>query len=188
MKKDSFTLIEFLIVIALIAILGAIIGTTAFRTIEKSRCSRVVSESKTIKNAALTYYTDTGIWPHPYLLDTPINPFLSNKNDLGNPVQGWNGPYVEKWSPHPWGGHVGWDNTIDLDNNGMLDGCVILDDDRPGTGENDNQGEIPRRAMVKIDEMLDDGNLATGFVQGDGLGLHAGVGELFIIVVRDGQP
>lgn len=179
--KKTFTLIELIVVIAIIAILSAIVAPSAFRAIEKSKCTRAIQEAKTIKTASLSYYADTGTWPPRYRLTTPLNPFLENPG-----VNGWNGPYVDKWNAHPWAGHIGWDPALDLDGSGANDGCVVFDDDRPGTGSSDNQGRIPTRSMVKIDEMIDDGNLATGDVQGDGQGLLSAIGELVILVVRDG--
>jgi general secretion pathway protein G len=172
------------VVIAIIAILAAIIAPNAFRAIEKAKIARAISETKTIKTAVLSYYSDTGTWPSRYRLTDTLNPFLTNPTG----VSGWDGPYVEKWNAHPWAGHIGWDPTIDLDHNGVIDGCVVLDDDRPGTSSSDNQGRVPRRSMIKIDEMLDDGNLATGYVQGDGEGLCAAMGELVIMLIHDGAP
>jgi len=183
MTERSFTLIELIVVIAIVAILAAIIAPNAFRAIEKTKISRAISDTRAIKTAALSYYADTGTWPPQYRLTNVLNPFLSNPG-----ISGWDGPYIEKWNPHPWAGHVGWDPTIDLDNSGIVDGCVVLDDDRPGTSSSDNQGRIPRGSMIKIDEMIDDGNLATGYVQGDGQGLHAAVGELVIMLINDGAP
>lgn len=180
MTKHGFTLIELIVTIAIIAILAAIIAPNAFRAVEKSKCARAISETKTIKTAAGSYYTDTGLWPPVYRLTTLINPFLNDPN-----VIGWDGPYVEKWNYHPWAGHIGWDTSIDLDRSGIADGCVVLDDDRPG---GNNKGRIPHDSMAKIDEMIDDGNLAAGSVQGDGLGLCAATGELVVMVVVDGSP
>jgi general secretion pathway protein G len=181
MTRAAFTLIELIVVIAIISVLGAIIAPNAFRAIEKAKCTRAISEAKTIQTAAFSYYGDTGIWPTRYRLTDTLNPFITNPN-----VTGWDGPYVEKWLyAHPWAGHIGWDPTIDLDGSGMLDGCVVFDDDRVGTGAGDNVGRIPRPSMIRIDSIIDDGSLASGHVQGDGQGLASAVGELVIMVVRD---
>ena len=181
--RAGFTLIELLVVIAIIAVLAAIITPNAFKAVEKAKVSRTISEVRTIKTAALAYYSDTGTWPILYRLTDPVNSFLTDPG-----IARWDGPYVEKWSPHPWSGHIGWDPTIDLDDSGIADGCVVLDDDRPGTSAADNQGRVPLPSMLAIDRALDDGNLASGRVQGNGQGLQAAVGEVVIMVVRDGQP
>ena len=183
LTRRAFTLIELVVVIAIIAILAAIIAPNAFRAIEKAKVARAISETRTIKVAALDYYSDTGNWPPTYGLTSAVNPFLTDSG-----VNGWDGPYVEKWNPHPWGGNVGWEIDIDLDDDGINDGNVLLDDDRPETSYSDNQGRIPLHSMIKIDETIDDGNLATGYVQGDGRGLHAASGELVIMVIHDGAP
>ncbi|MDD5668719.1 MAG: prepilin-type N-terminal cleavage/methylation domain-containing protein [Candidatus Omnitrophica bacterium] len=184
-RLRGFTLIELIVVIAIIAVLAAIIAPNAFKAIEKSKCARAIEESKTIKTGAFAYYSDTGLWPPAYRLTSTVNPFVTNPPGVNR----WDGPYVEKWMPaHPWAGHIGWDPTIDLDGSGVVDGCVVYDDDRPGTNGGDNQGRIPRGSMTKIDGMIDDGNLGSGYVQGDGLGLASAAGELVIMVVRDNAP
>jgi len=155
----GFILIELIVVIGIIAILAAIVAPNAFKAIEKAKISRAISETRTIKTAALSYYSDTGTWSPRYRPTDPLNPFLTNPG-----VSGWDGPYVEKWNTHPCKRHMGWDTTIDLDDDGMVDGCVVLDGDRPGTSSSDNQGRISRHSIIKIDETIDDGNLATGYV------------------------
>ncbi|HOW42582.1 MAG TPA: prepilin-type N-terminal cleavage/methylation domain-containing protein [Candidatus Omnitrophota bacterium] len=180
MIEKGFTLVELIVVIAIIAILAAVIAPNAFRAIEKAKCAQAVKDAKTIRTAAAEYYADTGQWPPVYRLTTPINPFLTNP-----PVTGWAGPYLDKWKPHPWSGHIGWDATLDLDANGKADGCVVYDDDQPGTSASNNAGRIPRKSMENIDLVLDDGNLSRGMVQGDGLGLLSAAGELVIMVIHD---
>ena len=56
----------------------------------------------------------------------------------------------------------------------------MLDDDRPSTNGSDNQGIVPTSALLRIDQLLDDGNLATGEVRGNALGFLTAVGELVI--------
>jgi len=182
-QQQGFTLVELIVVIAIISVLAAVIAPSAFRAIEKAKCSRAIAESKVVKTAAFAYYTDTDFWPPQYRLTTALNPFLTDPG-----VEGWEGPYVEKWSTHPWTGHIGWDPTIDLDASGSEDGCVVFDDDRPGGGAGSNLGRIPRSSMQRIDASIDDGDLSSGYVQGDGEGLCAAAGEMVILVVKDGHP
>lgn len=61
--SGSFTLVELIVVIAIIAILGAIIAPSAFKAIEKAKISAAIADIKAIKNAALGFYADTGTFP-----------------------------------------------------------------------------------------------------------------------------
>jgi len=66
LTRRAFTLIELVVVIAIIAILAAIITPNAFRAIKKAQVSKTVADMKAIKNALLTYYADTGKFPDPF--------------------------------------------------------------------------------------------------------------------------
>ncbi|MFH1363837.1 MAG: prepilin-type N-terminal cleavage/methylation domain-containing protein [Candidatus Omnitrophota bacterium] len=163
--RRGFTLIELIVVIAIIAILAAIIAPNAFKAIEKAKIARVIAEVKVVKTAALSYNADTGQWPPDFDSIGParlVNSFLDDDDGTGNPVPGWDGPYVEKWNPHPWGGHLSWqclENFAWWDNKS---GCwVYLNDDRPWTGpvSDDNNGKVPVAVMFRIDEMVDGGDI-----------------------------
>ncbi len=101
----GFTLIELLVVIAIIGILAAVIAPNAFKAIEKSKVAAVESDYKAVKTATLMYYSDVGAWP------TVDNDFNNNDNEANAFVygvaglDGWDGPYLEKWpTRNPWGG------------------------------------------------------------------------------------
>ena len=99
-------------------------------------------------------------------------------NDLG--VPGWEGPYGPLYSRvHSWGGHFGVTNGYDLDGDGDNDAVIVLNDDRPGLGGNDNGGQIPLEALLALDEILDDGDLTTGNMVGNGT-LPTAPGEAMI--------
>lgn len=105
-KVKGFTLIELLVVIAIIAILAAIIAPNAFKAIEKSKVSRVVSDCKAIEAATLQYYGDTGEWPRIlYTGATNMECYLKKPSDITGytvtGVNGWDGPYLEKWGKNP---------------------------------------------------------------------------------------
>ena len=168
-KKQSFTLIELIVVIAIIAVLAAIIAPNAFRAIEKAKVASAIADLKTEKNAMLAYYADTGEWPPTY---DSMNPAMLVNNLIEDPgIVSWDGPYVETWLPHPWGGHVsfGCDQVAAAIHKygGTFACAVVLNDDRPGTSAADNSALAPLESMVRIDELLDDGNLATNDVQGN---------------------
>ena len=173
--NKGFTLIELLVVISIIGLLAAA-GLAVFKSaMERGRVAQGISHAREIRDMALRYKIDTGIWPPDYRLTTVLNPFTT---DTG--VAGWNGPYASNWqAAHTWRGHIGW-LTYDLDGNGDKEGAVVFDDDAPGTDSSDNTGAIPLSSMILIDKTLDDGVLGTGFVRGNGLGFGAAVGEIVI--------
>lgn len=85
---------------------------------------------------------------------------------------------------HSWGGAIRF-RPFDFDGDGVDESAVfVLDDDRPGTGHSDNQGQIPIDALRMIDELYDDGDFSTGLIVGNGNRLQDGTnivpGELAI--------
>jgi len=104
--KKGFTLIEMLVVIAIVAILAAIVWVNVGSSVEKSKVSGALNQYKSIKTAANAYFTDVGQWP------------ANTSNGTGlvanDSFYGWAGPYLEKWpTPAPWGGNYNFlqDNT-----------------------------------------------------------------------------
>ena len=62
-KKKGFTLIELIVVIAIIAILAAILLPRYFGFTDQARQSAAVSDAKSIRSIAETYYASYGVWP-----------------------------------------------------------------------------------------------------------------------------
>ena len=105
-KKNNkgFTLVELLVVIAIIAILAAVIAPNAFKAIEKSKVSAVISDYRAVKVATLVYYSDVGKWPLPNAGEVG---FVKVPNAVGHTADdGWNGPYLDVWTGEsPLGGN-----------------------------------------------------------------------------------
>lgn len=156
---------EVLIVIAILGILTGIIIVNIKKAREKAEVAKVVLEVKEVSKIIFKYYSDTGLYPADCVNSCTAlsDPFV---NDLG--VVAWEGPYAPLYNrSHVWGGHFGMTGGYDIDGGG-LDYVIVLNDDRPGLGDSDNSGLIPLSAMLDIDKILDDGNLATGNVIGNG--------------------
>lgn len=62
-KLKGFTLVELLIVIAIIAILAMVITPTAFGAIEKSKATAALSDIRAIQSAELAYFVQEGKLP-----------------------------------------------------------------------------------------------------------------------------
>jgi prepilin-type N-terminal cleavage/methylation domain-containing protein len=187
-RNRGFTLIELLVVVSIISLLSAVVFASFNSAREKAQVGNVVSQFNEVLIAVNLYYFDTNMYPPDcdYDCDTVAeDPFVVN---VGS-VSGWNGPYftsgVYKLA-HPWGGNIGFVTPIDVDGDGIADNAIVLDDDPPGGPTTLNSGRIPTTALQRIDEILDDGNLATGKARGDGQALPGScdgacvVGELII--------
>ena len=115
--KKTFTLIELIVVISIIAVLAAIIAPNAFQAINKSKASRIAADLKSVKAAGIGFYADVGQWPvyvnnltYTCVSDAPpatcgssgAHPLLVNPG-----VTGWDGPYLEKDAVAPiWVGTI----------------------------------------------------------------------------------
>jgi len=181
MKRNrGFTLLELLVVIGLIAVLAVIVVWAVQSAREKAKIAHTVTQIKEVNNATALYYSDTGVFPpNCGLTCTALtDPYITS---LG--VLGWRGPYMTSgvWNlKHAWGGHFSVERS-DVTGDGIVDAYFFLDEDAPGTNYSNNSGVIPTSALLKIDTMLDDGNLATGSVRGNGLGFTTAAGEIVIL-------
>ncbi|MDK2971058.1 MAG: hypothetical protein PWP23_813 [Candidatus Sumerlaeota bacterium] len=97
MRKNAFTLIELLIVVAIIAILAAIGMVNMRLAIERSRKAADAANMKVVGSALQMYLTD---WGHLPPADREAGPFSSHTG-LGSPVG--NGPAAGgSWDGVPW--------------------------------------------------------------------------------------
>lgn len=180
--KKGFTILELLIVIGIIAVLTTIVIITLGNTRNKANVTKVVAQIREINTATNLYITDTGKLPPTCSLNctAQTDPYLTKPSGVTN----WNGPYIRGgvWNlKHPWSGHFSLE-VGDVTGDGLPDVYFFLDDDAPGTHYGDNSGIIPEEELIKIDEAIDDGNLATGNARGNGLGFQAAFGEMVILL------
>jgi len=103
-NKNAFTLIELLIVVAIIGILAAIAVPNFLNAMVRSKVAKVVSEERSIRDAYYQYFMDQNAWP-PHIhgdaqhrfVTTPIAylttsifcPFLNS----------YKGREIEQWEP-----------------------------------------------------------------------------------------
>lgn len=104
MRKIGLTLIELMIVIAILAILASIATPMFARNRLIAQKGKVVAELDSIRTAAEMYRKDTDQW-------VPVG----NSGDglvADNGVEGWKGPYMYEWKNDP------WDNPYEIFDNG----------------------------------------------------------------------
>ena len=103
MKKKAFTLIELMVVIAIIGVLLAVVAPQVFRQINKGKTAACEQFYAAVKTAATSYYADNMSWPP--------------DGGSGNLIETtgaatWDGPYLDRWqATNPWGGTYGWRNV-----------------------------------------------------------------------------
>ena len=178
LRVGGFTLAETLVAVSIIAILIVSTLVGGINVLNRSRAQATAQQIKEIEAAVKVYFLDTHSFPRTLTLGNADNPALNPLlTDQG--VPGWNGPYVRENMviTHHWGGAVRWlnedtdgdlsseENNFDSDNT-TADFFIMLDDD-PSSGAL-NSGIIPSNILLLIDEILDDGNLTSGEIRGNG--------------------
>ena len=172
MRSRGFTLIELIVVIAIIAILAAIIAPNAFKAVEKAKISGTSGDWKSIKTAAMAFYSDTGTWPGNCSGATCVSGDFFN-NTGGN--NGWDGPYLDKWPTGRWGnGVVSWNFTIGA---GSSNFGASNAPERWVTITN-----VPATSADKLDKAIDSGT-TSNYTSGNGR--YTGT-TMTILVTRDG--
>ena len=145
MRRKGFTLIELMVVVAVMAILALGIYLVGGKFLDKSRVAKTESVITKIRSAINNYYSDTGYYP------SKAQQFW--KNTVGAP--NWSGPYVQPprgnvnlngFYNMPWGG------TGQLVcHNGSYVALIMYG--------------MSRGLCQKLDQEVDDNNLSTGLVR-----------------------
>jgi general secretion pathway protein G len=127
-NKKGFTLIEVIVVAAIIAILAGILVPLIFKEIDESKISRASADVRSISNAMIVMRKDTGQWPTmtnanctpavtvvtgdgtlptaganwDYSAQDSFNNYLMTDGNGCWPIK-WKGPYIAGISADPWG-------------------------------------------------------------------------------------
>jgi len=81
--KKGFTLVELLIVIIIIGILAGMMMLSTGSAKDKAEATKIVSNMRTIKSAALMYYADNGSWPALANALDSVSKYLDSSPDTG---------------------------------------------------------------------------------------------------------
>ena len=78
-KSKGFTLVELLIVIIIIGILAGMMMLATGSATDKAEATKIVSNMRNIKAAAIMYYADKGQWPVSTSDDAALNKYLDQE-------------------------------------------------------------------------------------------------------------
>ncbi|MEI7633361.1 MAG: prepilin-type N-terminal cleavage/methylation domain-containing protein [bacterium] len=106
---QAFTLIELLIVVAIIAILAAIAVPNFIEAQTRAKVSRAKNDMRTHSNALQAYFIDYGTYPAAwgpgmisltspiaYVSSLPLDPFIDKRLDYDSQWYTFNGRYIQK--------------------------------------------------------------------------------------------
>ena len=117
MRKKGFTLMELMVVIAIIVLLAGIMVPNLANRLERAKITKAEADIASIESAIAMYETDTGTYPPPPAgistneidyLDT----FLTGNDKSAPPTYSpayfsnspnWHGPYIKGIEKDPWG-------------------------------------------------------------------------------------
>jgi len=168
--RKGFTLIELIVVVAIIVILAAILLPFIINRVEDSKISRTIGEIRSLKTAVLLYYNDLGVFPDTW--DDLVRNGPSN--------QRWRGPYIEKTTnsttdtfaqASPW--KTDYRLIVQSVSSGTFNfagqsgfqfsRAIALEVQNPQVGTDNT---IAPSSLTRIDQELDDGVHNTGLVVG----------------------
>lgn len=96
-RRRGFTLMEVLLVLAILVILGSMVGFYFVGAQKGALVKSAKSQMAMFKTPLNMYYADVGSYP------SRLDGLIAAPPDLKNPAK-WGGPYMEKTIPaDPWG-------------------------------------------------------------------------------------
>jgi prepilin-type N-terminal cleavage/methylation domain-containing protein len=142
-SRSAFTLVEIMVVVVIIGILAAL-GVPSYKRVRTNANANIIASNfRVFANTFVRYAMEEGEWPED-----------GNANDLSETAD----PYFARtaWSKTASnGGYWDWE----LNRHGVI----------AAVGLTEGTGQMDEAVFVKVDEILDDGNLSTGdFIQTSG--------------------
>ncbi|OGX26651.1 MAG: hypothetical protein A3J51_00410 [Omnitrophica WOR_2 bacterium RIFCSPHIGHO2_02_FULL_45_21] len=161
MLLTGFTLIELMVVIAIVGLLASVVTPQVGSLIDRGKVAKIVSAVAVLETAELAHYTDTSYFAREWdYTESPGSEYHALSMSQGG-YAGWNGPYI----PKPWNYN---DNVVNQDTDiGALGRCQTLcwnhanfDLDRNGseettTGAFVGYSGIPSNLAQRVDSIFD---------------------------------
>ena len=136
-RSVGFTLLELLVVVAIIGIIASIAVSVLREQVEKATISAAISELKTFETGFVSYATDSGDFPP----DTHLNGNFNLPAGMEDYMP------VRKWSQETsLGGNYNWEGP----------------DNYPYAGISWFKPTAPASAFALLDRKFDDGDLSSG--------------------------
>ncbi len=103
LKSVGFTLIEMLVVLAILGMLATLVGPSVLKQFDKSKTRAALVQIKNIEQAAGMFKLDVGRYP-------TMQEQLQALVDKPASAPGWSGPYMDKLPADPWGNPYRYEN------------------------------------------------------------------------------
>jgi general secretion pathway protein G len=152
--KNGFTLVELMVVVAVIGILAGVLTPTINGLTDKAKVAKIVQLYENLKTACLSHYNDTSRYAWEYDVNESPDPSYHHLS-MRQSYAGWNGPYIERplnYNDNPYRKDVDvapglWWNSYDLDRNGNAEVS--------GAGNELLITNVPEVVARLVDETLD---------------------------------
>lgn len=101
--EDGFTLVELLVVLAIIALIGTLVGPRVLGYIGTAKTDTATTQIRNLANAVELYYLDVGAYPP---ADRDLSALVQSDG-----AAGWSGPYLKSATglDDPWGRPYAYD-------------------------------------------------------------------------------
>lgn len=107
-NRRGFTLMEVLLVLAILVILGSLVGVGIMRMQKNSSINAARAQVGMLESVVKTYAIDIGTCP---TTQQGLAALSQQPTDLKNPAK-WQGPYIDKAIPQdPWGNDYQYEQT-----------------------------------------------------------------------------